>query len=562
MAFFTSGMHTDVVSRLTGVPSFRLIAQSTVKAHQDFVGDLKALGERMNATYVLQGTVRRWENQVRITAQLSETATNQLVWSGAFDGELADVFALQSDLASQITTQLQANLSPQEQQELEAAPTTVLAAYDDYLKARHRLEVPRLTYDDLQASLPLLESAVEADPKFYQAWALIIQVHALRYDMLMRVPEQRGTAGQVKEQLDEALAQAKALKPDGWEYLREQGFYQFYMQEDLLGAIQSFAKALEENPSDISTLNELAKLYTRTGHPEKAIEMLENSFELVQQTGYASYSLSFAYEMNKDYDKLPALLNRMYELYPEDKHYHVEAAYYQFLEDGSLTSFQEFKHRVETVQAVNPWDERALQNKEMVVAMFKHDFDHYHDRWQGTSEGHVAGHGGWMCPLVANDHLNHTRLLFEQEGYQEDGENILAMVKAVELKPVNLNSVCTFDSDVYMPKLTMLSGDADEARRQLEAVAPQVLNSTEFPIGAVERAVLLQAVDLILPDQAYYYYDLVVKNAMSFCSFESICADPWTYPNLMKDPRFLDEVRADGRFVEFLTQFGFLEAAS
>ncbi|HAA19402.1 MAG TPA: hypothetical protein DCP28_11760, partial [Cytophagales bacterium] len=108
MAFFTSGMHTDVVSRLTGVPSFRLIAQSTVKAHQDFVGDLKALGERMNATYVLQGTVRRWENQVRITAQLSETATNQLVWSGAFDGELADVFALQSDLASQITTQLQA----------------------------------------------------------------------------------------------------------------------------------------------------------------------------------------------------------------------------------------------------------------------------------------------------------------------------------------------------------------------------------------------------------------------------------------------------------------------
>lgn len=92
----------------------------------------------------------------------------------------------------------------------------------------------------------------------------------------------------------------------------------------------------------------------------------------------------------------------------------------------------------------------------------------------------------------------------------------------------------------------------------IEDVAMTALQNKSFPTGAVERSVLLQAIDLIEPEKVFYYYEQIVKNTVSMTSFESICADPWNYPNLIKDPRFIAEVKQDGRFVEFLKVHGFL----
>jgi hypothetical protein len=201
-----------------------------------------------------------------------------------------------------------------------------------------------------------------------------------------------------------------------------------------------------------------------------------------------------------------------------------------------------------------------VKNKEMVVAMFNNQFDEYHAKWEGHLASHTAsGHRGWVCPMVANDNLNQVRLMLTM-GDPAEGQKMLKEVESIVLKPINLYSVCTFNPEIYLPKLDYLKGDKELAKKKLEEVALKVIQNKSFPTGAVERSVLVQAADMISPEKVYYYYNLVTKNSISFLSFESICADPWTYPNLIKDPKFIEEVKADGRFVDFLTSFGFLKS--
>lgn len=557
--FFTSGVYDDVIIKLSAIRGFRIIAQSTVAEYKDYAGDMKTLGKRLNANYILSGTVRKYQQQVRMTTQLTATETNQTVWSHEYDAELKNVFELQANIATEIAEKLQANLSTKEKENLLSIPTHVLPAYENFLRARYLVNQPRAEYDDFQEAVRLLNMATEADPEFAKAWILLGQVQSERYALLRRDPERNQESSLAKEAVISALEKAKKLSPDNWELHSEEGFYLSRIEGDRLGAINAFEKAVEQNPSDVVSMRELSTLYTYFGQPQKSIDVLEKAFKITQDNGFISYSLSFAYEIMGDYPKMIPLLKRLYELYPQEKHYLVEAKYYQFLLDGKISSFTAFKQTIENTETEFPWDERAVKNKEMVVAMFNDEFDRYHENWVGHMKAHTRSHDEWICPMVANDNLNHARLML-QMGKPEQGQQMLKEVENIVLKPINHYSVCTFDPQIYLPKLDYLKGEKQLAREKLEAVALNVIQNKSFPTGAVERAVLIQAADLIYPEKVYYYYKQVTDNTISFTSFEAICADPWTYPNLIRDPKFVEEIEADGRFVSFLQKFGFLKS--
>lgn len=555
--FFTDGVHEDVMTKLAGIHDFRIISKSAVMPYRDFEGDLKELGDRLKAQYFLEGSVRRWQDQVRITVQLIDANSSQVLWSHEYDGELENVFELQSSIATEITQKLQANLTNKEKKNLETAPTTVLAAYDDYLKARYILNKPRTTYDDLMQTIELLDQAVDADGKFTKAWTLLVQAHSERYSKLSKVGGREEEMEQAKQAAEIALNKSKKLAPDNWEVLSNEGFYNYHIKGDKIAAMRSFEKAIEENPSDLSSILQLGQIYITIGEVKKATSIAEQGFEIAQTNGLISYHLTMLYEIQGQYQKMVPLLERLYDIYPEDEHYLVESKYYQFLQDGKLSSYKAFKNSVKTANAEDSWDERAIKNMDMVVAMFDGDFEKYHTDWEGKHARHIQGHGEWICPLVANDHVNHAKLLLDHRDGNAASE-ILAEVKNIVQRPINLNSVCIFNPDAYLPKLDYLMGDTAVAKQEIENVIMDIIQNDNFPTGAVERSVILEAVDMIMPEKVYYYYDLIVKNTISLTSFESICADPWTYPNLIKDPQFIAEVKTDGRFVEFLESYGFL----
>lgn len=556
--FFVSGIHSDISIKLSGIQNFRIISKSFTMEFRDFKGDLKELGQRLKARYILEGSVRREKEQVRIIAQLVDAENNLVVWSDQYDEELKDVFAVQSRIANNIATELNANLSKGESEDLTAAPTAVLSAYDDFLKAKFILDQPRPVFDDIIKAIGFLESAVAADPRFSRAWTLLIQANSEIYTVLNRAGGREEERDAARVKAEEALAQAKEISPEGWEVLQEEAIYQLNIKEDYIEALRLFEKAIERNPSDVYSLYQTSKLYSYFGsNMSKMISLLERAFELSPINGPYGFFLSFAYEMAGDYRSLIAHLNRLRELNPADNTFPVEIAYFQFLVDGKLSSFQTFEKILAESEAEHPWDERALKNREMVVAMFKEEFDNYNEKWNGKFQQHQQDHGGHICPMVANDYTNHARIMLDH-GHDEEAHEIIADIKQLVTMPVNLNSVCQFNSETYIPKLDWMSGDTIAARNKLEKVVVEALKNESVPIGAVEKTVVLEAADLIAPKRIYHYYELLSKEAYSYASFEMICANPWTFPNLIQDPQFIEDIRRDGRFVEFLQHFEIL----
>ena len=329
--FFTSGIHSDVLMRLSAIRDFRIISRASVMEFKDFKGDLTELGDRLNAKYILEGAVRRLKNQVRITVQLVDSKNNQVIWSDEYNEELKNVFELQSQIATQISNKLQANLSESETQDIELPPTTILSAYDDYLKASFILDKPRPVYDDIVNAVGLLENAVEADPKFGRAWTKLVQANSELYNILNRAGDREEELRVTKGKVELSLQKAKELSPEGWHVLQEEAAYTLNVKNDQIEALKLFEKALERNPSDVYSMFQLSKLYSFFGNPDKSRLMLERAFELSQTSGPFGFFLTIGYEMAGDYEKLIAHLERLLELYPDDDTYPVDIAYFQFL---------------------------------------------------------------------------------------------------------------------------------------------------------------------------------------------------------------------------------------
>jgi len=135
---------------------------------------------------------------------------------------------------------------------------------------------------------------------------------------------------------------------------------------------------------------------------------------------------------------------------------------------------------------------------------------------------------------------------------------IVEQARRSTTRPYSERSVCIFDKASFEPKLTFMAGDPEAARHELEEAAPEILASRIFPRGALEREVLVQSADLVAPDRVYALYRQVVAQPISLINLPTVCANPWVYQNLIRDPQFVAEVRADGRFVAFLEHYGLL----
>ncbi|MEZ5065924.1 MAG: hypothetical protein R3B81_14415 [bacterium] len=201
-----------------------------------------------------------------------------------------------------------------------------------------------------------------------------------------------------------------------------------------------------------------------------------------------------------------------------------------------------------------------MQDREMLVAIVNDEFDAYSQAWAGKWDRHYAGHGNWSCPAILNDEANHAHLELEF-GDPKRAEEIIRRAKTASMRPFTEMSMCIFDRAAFEPKLDFMLGDSLAARREFDEAVPRILGNQEFPRGAVERLVLLQTADMVAPDRVYSLYREIVGRPSSMIRMEVVCANPWTYPNLLRDPGFVREVRADGRFVEFLEHYGLIPQA-
>jgi serine/threonine-protein kinase len=270
--YFVDGITEDVIIHLSKVRTLDVISRSSVMPFKRRTQGLREIAATLNAGSVLDGSVRRAGNRVRIVAQLIDAATEQHLWGETYDRELTDIFAIQTDVALQIVAALRAELTPDERTRLAQEPTADLHAYQLYLQGRHCFV--RFTAEGLTQGIRFLEEALVSDPGFALAHAGI----ALAW-------VERGESGGVEPGVAYAKAKAAvtraiAIDPDLADAQCALGYLKTVAEHDWVGAEQAFKRALALQPGHADACDHYGRMCGSLGRFDEAVALARRAHQL------------------------------------------------------------------------------------------------------------------------------------------------------------------------------------------------------------------------------------------------------------------------------------------
>ena len=238
--YFSDGISEELLNVLVRVEGLRVPSRTSSFTFRDSDKNVTEIGRELNVDHVLEGSVRKSGNRIRVTAQLIDVNTDTHLWSGTYTRELDDIFAVQDEIAQAIVGALKVTLSGDEQKSLSNHSTTNVAAYNKYLLGRHLWN--QRTVQSLLGATVALREAVEIDPDYDQAWAALADAYAL-------IPEY--DAGAINEYVPlgiEAADKALNINPDSARALTARAYLKFMYEYDYQGAIEDFQRAIELDP--------------------------------------------------------------------------------------------------------------------------------------------------------------------------------------------------------------------------------------------------------------------------------------------------------------------------
>jgi non-specific serine/threonine protein kinase len=210
-AFFAEGVQDEILTDLAKIADLKVISRTSVLQYKSGVArNLREIAQQLGVANVVEGSVQRSGNRVRVNAQLVDARTDAHLWAETYDRDLADVFAIQSEIAKAIADQLQAKLSPNEKKAIEEPPTKDLAAYDLYVHAKLLMQTGFFDGDKLFEAARLLDQAIARDPDFFLAYCLSAEVNSRLYWAFDHKPARRDLA-------DGAVNAALRLRPEAGE---------------------------------------------------------------------------------------------------------------------------------------------------------------------------------------------------------------------------------------------------------------------------------------------------------------------------------------------------------
>jgi adenylate cyclase len=291
--YFSDGISEDIITDLSKVSALSIVARNTAFTFKGQTVDVKDVAKTLNVSHVLEGSVRKAGNRVRITAQLIDGAAGDHIWADRYDRDLTDIFEIQDEISKAIVEALKVKLLPKEKSAIETRGTSSVDAYSLYLMARQQWITG--TFGDPrreEAILRLCRQATLLDPNYAEAWALMALaqldlrfVHAQKSDAL--------PAAERALELNPNLAEAHCIRA---RYLEEQG------KAD--EAEQQMRTALKLNPDSWEVNREVARMLFRHDHIPESIPYFEKAASLMDADWSSPMMLTTCYESINDRDKL------------------------------------------------------------------------------------------------------------------------------------------------------------------------------------------------------------------------------------------------------------------
>jgi len=264
-AYFADGIQDEILTRLSKIADLKVISRTSTQRYKKTSQKLSEIAKQLGVANLLEGSVQKTNDQVRVNVQLIRAANDSHLWAETFDRRVTDIFSVESEVAKAIADQLRAKLTGQEEQVIAARPTDNPEAYDAYLRGlAYTLKTGNSPANTLAAQKHLKE-AVLLDPKFALAWALLSYVDALGYLTLTLQPTVA-----LREETGQAAETALTLQPNLGEAVMARGYYYYACLKDYDAAVRYFEQARQFLPNSSQIPESLAYVARRQGQWDRS----------------------------------------------------------------------------------------------------------------------------------------------------------------------------------------------------------------------------------------------------------------------------------------------------
>jgi serine/threonine protein kinase/TolB-like protein/Tfp pilus assembly protein PilF len=369
-AYFADGIHDEVLNNLARISQLKVISRTSVMRYgADAKRNLREIANTLGAAAIVEGTVLREANRVRINVELIDARTDQTIWAESFDRDLGNIFAIQSEIAQAVAAKLAATLLPVEQRLIARKPTQNIAAYDLYLKSQELIGENDLSGGDFDKrtsdAIALLSQAIQIDPEFALAYTAAGHAHDLAYITFDQSQDRLALA-------DRAIETALRLAPDLPEVQLNYAYHLYYGYRDNQGAKTHLDMARKAGLSKGYGLQLLALIDRREGRFEAAAEEFRAAAELDPQNPTPLSNLGFTLYAIRQFREAAKVYDRLIAVAPNKLSCQIEKAFYvTYMETGDCGPLQEATDRTPDAEK----EDRGTLTSQLSLSFSERDWE-------------------------------------------------------------------------------------------------------------------------------------------------------------------------------------------
>ena len=313
-AYFADGIQDEILTRLSKIADLKVISRTSTHQYQSKPANLRKIAKELGVANILEGSVQKVADQVRVNVQLVNAQTDSHLWADIYDRKLTDIFEVESEIAKRIAESLQAKLAGHEEQELAVKPTNNPEAYDAYLRGlAYSLKAVAPMPANALGAQKYLREAVRLDPKFALAWALLAYVDSRGYRTLLLQP----TAA-LREEARLAAETALTLRPNLGEAVWAKGYYHYACLKDYDTAVRYFEEAREFLPNSSRIPEALAYVARRRGQWDRSEAYLNEAERLDPRNVHLLTQHGLSYIELRRFPEAERKLDQVLNITPDD----------------------------------------------------------------------------------------------------------------------------------------------------------------------------------------------------------------------------------------------------
>jgi TolB-like protein/Flp pilus assembly protein TadD len=314
-AYFADGIEDEILTRLSNIADLKVISRTSTRQYQSKPANLREIAKQLGVANILEGSVQKVADQVRVNVQLVNAQTDSHLWANTYDRKLTDIFGVESEIAKGIAESLQAKLTNHEEQALAVKPTNNPEAYDAYLRglsfdARFHFSIG--DRDPGLKAVAFYERAVQLDPKFALAWARLSRAHAVLYFRVFDTTDARRVATR------NALENAQKLQPNSAETQLALGYYQFRVLRNYGLAKATFKELSKMLPGRSEVPYALGLVTQREGDWDESVARFEQALTLDPRNAEILIDAARNYAMLRQFPAALKLYDRALDIIPND----------------------------------------------------------------------------------------------------------------------------------------------------------------------------------------------------------------------------------------------------